>query len=96
MGHRVRFAVAQPITIIGFLTAGVLLIADMAALTSSSTYFLTGQNAPPERHALTGAFYYAIFAAGLYIMIGLLMCITVYGALREYYKKVSWHNSCPR
>ena len=88
MGHRLKFATAQPITITGFLLASILLIADMAALTSSPTYYLTGVNAPHARHALSGAFYYAIFAAFIYMVIALLMCFTVYGANKGYYEKV--------
>ena len=87
MGRRLKFSVAQPITIIGFFLAGMLLIADMAAISSSPTYFLTGQNAPSVNHALTAAFYYAIWAAVFYIIIALLMCLTVYGALKGYYER---------
>jgi len=87
MARRVRFSIAQPITILGFLFAGILLIADMAALTASPTYYLTGPNAPGARHALTEAFYYAIFASIIYIVIGGLMCFTAYGALRGQYEK---------
>lgn len=85
MARRLKFTVAQPITITGFLLASVLLIADMSALSVSPTYYLTGKYAPHNRHSLTSAFYYAIFAATIYIVIGLLMCITVYGANKEYY-----------
>lgn len=87
MGRRLRFAVAQPITITGYLLAGVLLIADMAALASSPTYWLTEQNAPDARHALTSAFYYAIWAAATYMVLGFLMCFTVWGAIHGKYEK---------
>lgn len=88
MARRLKFIIAQPITIAGFLLAGVLLIADMAALTSSPTYFITDlEQQPSSAHALSSAFYYAIFASALYIGIGLIMCITVYGANKGYYKK---------
>lgn len=87
MGHRLRFSIAQPITIAGFLTAGVLLIADISAMVASPTYYLTGRQAPDARHALTAAFYYAIFAAAIYMIIGALMCLTVYGANKNKYEK---------
>lgn len=88
MARRVRFSIAQPITIAGFLTGSVLLICDMAAFTASSTYHITDPKAEPSaRHALTGAFYYAIWAAAIYMIIGLLMSFTVYGANKGYYKK---------
>lgn len=88
MGRRLRFSIAQPITIVGFFLAGVLLIADMAALTAPSDDRITDPLAqPPDRHALTSAFYYAIFATVLYMLIAVLMCITVWGAHRGYYEK---------
>ena len=88
MAKRVRFSIAQPITIAGFLLAGVLLICDMAALTASSTYRITEPKAEASAtHALSSAFYYAIFAAAIYIIIGCLMCVTVYGANQGRYPK---------
>ena len=88
MAQRLRFSIAQTITITGFLLAGFLLIADMAALTAKDAYGITKPSImPSDRHALTQAFYYAIFASVIYIIIGLLMCLTVYGALAGNYKK---------
>ncbi|KAI7612222.1 voltage-gated potassium channel [Hortaea werneckii] len=87
MARRLDFQIAQPITISGFLLASLLLIADTAALTASPTYYLTGKYAPHDRHALSSAFYYAIFAAAIYMIIALLMCMTVYGAKKGYYDK---------
>ncbi|KAI6912562.1 voltage-gated potassium channel [Hortaea werneckii] len=87
MARRLDFQIAQPITISGFLLASLLLIADTAALTASPTYHLTGMYAPHNRHALSSAFYYAIFAAVIYMIIALLMCMTVYGAKKGYYDK---------
>ncbi|KAI6835868.1 voltage-gated potassium channel [Hortaea werneckii] len=87
MARRLDFQIAQPITISGFVLAGLLLIADTAALTASPTYYLTGKYAPRDRHALSSAFYYAIFAAVIYMTIALLMCMTVYGAKKGYYDK---------
>ncbi|TKA80052.1 hypothetical protein B0A55_01758 [Friedmanniomyces simplex] len=87
MARRIKFSIAQPITITGFLLAGLLLILDMVALTASPTYWLTGQDAPGANHALTEAFYYAIFAAIIYLIIGSLMCFTVYGAVKGHYER---------
>lgn len=88
MARRLRFSVAQPITITGFLLAGLLLCADVAALGGNSHYFITRPEAIPDsRHALTHAFYFAVFAAVIYIIIGLLMCLTVYGANKGHYDK---------
>ncbi|KAF2207355.1 hypothetical protein CERZMDRAFT_115217 [Cercospora zeae-maydis SCOH1-5] len=88
MAQRMEFSTAQPITIGGFILAGMLLIGDVIALTSSPAYFLSDPVARQSgNHALTAAFYYAVIAAVIYIVIGLLMCITVYGAHRQYYSK---------
>ncbi|KAF2764407.1 voltage-gated potassium channel [Teratosphaeria nubilosa] len=87
MTQRMPFHIAQPITITGFFLAGILLIADVAAVNASSTYWLTGNNAPGSHHALTSAYYYALWAAVFYMLIGFLMCFTVYGANKGYYDK---------
>lgn len=88
MAHRVKFSIAQPLTIAGFLTAGVLLIADIVALTSLPHYGLQDPAyQPSSRHDLSQAYYYAIWAAAIYIIIGALMCLTVYGALKGHYSK---------
>ena len=88
MARRLKFETAQAITISGFFLAGLLLIADTAALASTPHYGIeTEKWIPPKRHALTEAFYYAIFAAAIYIIIALLMCFTVYGAVKGHYKK---------
>ena len=88
MAHRLKFSIAQPITISGFLLASILLIADICALSTESHYGLHQPNLlSRQRHALTQAFYYAIWAAVLYMFIGLLMCITVYGAITGRFSK---------
>ncbi|KAM0721444.1 hypothetical protein Q7P37_002368 [Cladosporium fusiforme] len=88
MARRVRFAIAQPITITGFLLAGLLLIADLAALSGSPNHAITLPEAiPHNRHAFTGAFYYGIFAAAIYVIIAGLMFLTVHGANKGHYKK---------
>lgn len=81
MARRVPFQVAQPITIIGFWTASILLIALIAV--ASHHFHAVGV----KNQALTQAYYYAIFAAGLYQIISYLMCVTVYGAYKGYYSR---------
>ncbi|KAL8646246.1 MAG: hypothetical protein Q9210_006242 [Variospora velana] len=78
MGRRLSFSIAQPITIVGWFIASILLI----ALVVTATYSL---ELPGEDRALTQAFYYAILAAGLYFIIATLMCVTVYGAYKGHY-----------
>ncbi|KAH0347984.1 voltage-gated potassium channel, partial [Aureobasidium melanogenum] len=89
MAHRLKFSIAQPITIVGFIVSSGLLIADLAALTVSHTYQLPTSSpaAPAARHALTSAFYYAIMAAAIYLIIAFLMCLTVYGAWKGHYAR---------
>ncbi|CAK3782125.1 related to potassium channel [Lecanosticta acicola] len=88
MAKRLKFTIAQPMTIVGFILAGILLVADIAAINSSSDYYITDPQAQPAaRHALTSAYYYAIFAAAVYLLVGLLMCFTVYGAHAGHYKR---------
>lgn len=89
MARRVKFSIAQPITIAGFLLSAVLLISDLAALTASHTYRIPIGDvaAPAARHSLSSAFYYGIMAACIYTIIAALMCVTVYGANNGHYEK---------
>lgn len=78
MARRLSFAIAQPITIVGWFISSILLI----ALVVTATYSL---KLPGQDRALTQAFYYAIIASGLYFVIAALMCVTVYGAYKGHY-----------
>jgi potassium channel subfamily K, other eukaryote len=81
MARRLSFPIAQPITILGFWIASVLLIALIAV----ASHDLRAPGV--ENQALTQAYYYAIFAAGLYQLISYLMCVTVWGAHSGHYSK---------
>lgn len=78
MARRLSFAIAQPITIVGWFISSILLI----ALVFAASF---GLALPGEDRALTQAFYYAVIAAGLYFIIAALMCVTVYGAYKGHY-----------
>jgi potassium channel subfamily K len=82
MARRVSFAVAQPITLVGFYTASFLLMA-LVAVASSSVFRIQ----PMQEHALSQAYYYAMIASGLYFIIASLMAFTVYGAYKDHYPK---------
>ena len=82
MARRLSFAIAQPITIVGWLVSSALLIA-LVAVASTSNFRIQ----PRERHALTQAYYYAIIAAALYFIVSCLMIFTVIGAYRRHYEK---------
>lgn len=80
MARRLSFSKAQPITIIGWYIASILLI----SLVGAAAHI---KKDPTENRALTQAFYYAIIAAVLYFMIAILMSVTVYGAYIGHYPK---------
>ncbi|KAK5224176.1 hypothetical protein LTR47_009933 [Exophiala xenobiotica] len=80
MARRLRSAIAQPVTIFGFWIASVVLIVLICLASTSHFHLRNG-----EDRALTGAYYYAIFAAGSYQFISYLMCVTAYGAHAGHY-----------
>lgn len=81
MARRLSFSIAQPITIIGWYLASVLLIA-LVSVTSARLRLPS----PPD-HAVTQAYYYATFAAALYFIVSSLMVFTVYGAIKGHYSR---------
>lgn len=82
MARRLSFAVAQPITILGWYLASAMLIA-LVIVASSDQFRLE----PREIHALSQAYYYAIIAAALYFIIASLLVFTAYGAWKGHYSK---------
>ncbi|GAM87096.1 hypothetical protein ANO11243_051170 [Dothideomycetidae sp. 11243] len=89
MSKRLRFKIAQPISVIGFFLAAVLLIVAIAIFTSSPTYHLAASDpaAPSASHALTSAFYYAIQAAAIYFIITGLMFLTGWGVYKGHFEE---------
>lgn len=81
MGRALSFAVAQPITIVGWYVSSFLLIALVVAAPARLRL-----PSPPE-HGFTQAFYYAIIAAVLYFIVASLLLVTVYGAYRGRYSQ---------
>jgi potassium channel subfamily K len=69
MARRLSFSVAQPITICGFWIASIILIALIAVASNHTNFHQPGVEDP----ALTQAYYYATFAAGLYQIISYLV-----------------------
>lgn len=82
MAQRLSFRIAQPITIIGWYIASILLIALVSAASTSSFRFQ-----PRQEHALSQAYYYGVIAAALYFIIASMMILTVYGAYKGHYPK---------
>lgn len=82
MARRLSFAIAQPITIIGWFISSFFLII-LIAVASTSIFRIR----PMTEHALSQAYYYGIMAAVLYFVIASLMILTVVGAYRGHYPK---------
>jgi potassium channel subfamily K len=81
MARRVRFSIAQPVTIIGWYVSSFALI----GLTACAAGPLKIE--PSASHAFTQAYYYAIIAAVLYFLVATLMVVTVWGAYKGHYDK---------
>ncbi|KAI1826685.1 voltage-gated potassium channel [Xylaria intraflava] len=81
MAKRVRFSVAQPITIVGWYTSSILLV----ALCATASGPLIQQ--PKTEFIWSQAFYYGLFAAILYFLVASLMVVTVWGAQAGHYPK---------
>ncbi|KAF7545762.1 hypothetical protein G7Z17_g8930 [Cylindrodendrum hubeiense] len=84
MARRVRFIVAQPITIIGWYISAMCLIilnATAAGPLRSQIKF------PVEELIWSQAFFYGIWAAILYFLDASLMVVTFYGAWTNHYDK---------
>ncbi|KAF5526267.1 Outward-rectifier potassium channel TOK1 [Colletotrichum aenigma] len=79
MARRVRFSLAQPITIVGWYLSAICLIALNA--TASGPLVIE----PREEYINSQAFYYGMFAAILYFVTASLMVVTVYGAYTRHY-----------
>lgn len=79
MTRRIRFSVAQPITIIGWYISSILLLSLNATAAGPLTI------GPPAHYVLSQAYYYGLFAAILYFVVASLMVITIWGALTKHY-----------
>ncbi|KAI0204539.1 voltage-gated potassium channel [Astrocystis sublimbata] len=81
MTKRVRFSIAQPITIVGWYISAILLISLCA--TASGPLLLH----PEIEYVWSQAFYYGLFAAIIYFIVASLMVITVWGAQLGHYPR---------
>lgn len=80
MTKRVRFSIAQPITIVGWYVSAVCLVA--LAATASGPLVIDDID-----WIWSQAFYYGIYAAVLYFIVASLMVVTVWGARAGHYDK---------
>ncbi|RYP78659.1 hypothetical protein DL771_000326 [Monosporascus sp. 5C6A] len=81
MTKRVRFSIAQPITIVGWYISAICLVALAATaggplIPEDDGQWIWGQ-----------AFYYGVYAAILYFTVASLMVVTVWGANAGHYDK---------
>ncbi|KAI0120498.1 voltage-gated potassium channel [Hypoxylon sp. NC0597] len=81
MSKRVRFSIAQPITIAGWYISAICLIALCA--TASGPLDLQ----PEIEYVWSQAFYYGMYAAIIYFVVASLMVINVWGAETGHYGK---------
>lgn len=81
MTKRLRFMIAQPVTILGWYISALLLI----ILEAVAAKHLTLE--PADEYVWSQAFYYGIYAAILYFLDASLMVITFWGAYTDHYEK---------
>ncbi|KAF5018163.1 hypothetical protein F66182_9873 [Fusarium sp. NRRL 66182] len=84
MARRVRFSIAQPITIVGWYISAVLLISLLA---TAADPLYDGFKYPSKELVWSQAFYYGMWAAILYFVDASLMVVTFYGASTGHYSK---------
>ncbi|KAJ0110088.1 hypothetical protein J7T55_014891 [Diaporthe amygdali] len=81
MARKIRFSVAQPITIVTWYISSICLI----ALNATAAGPLVEQ--PENVFIWSQAFYYGIYAACLYFVCSSLMVVTFWGAMKGHYSK---------
>ncbi|KAM7216161.1 outward-rectifier potassium channel TOK1 [Rhypophila decipiens] len=81
MTRRLRFSIAQPVTIAGWYVSSVTLV----ALTATAAGPLVIE--PQDRFVWSQAFYYGIYSAVLYFAVASLMLVTFLGAQAGRYEK---------
>ncbi|KXX83472.1 Outward-rectifier potassium channel TOK1 [Madurella mycetomatis] len=81
MTRRLRFAIAQPVTILGWYISSVCLVA--LAATASGPLVIQ----PADEFIWSQAFYYGVYAAVLYFFVASLMVVTYLGAQTGHYPK---------
>ncbi|KAK1779666.1 hypothetical protein QBC45DRAFT_130267 [Copromyces sp. CBS 386.78] len=80
MTRRLRFSIAQPVTIVGWYLSSICLI----ALASTTT----GPLKPGTNDFIwSQAYFYGIYAAVLYFVVASLMVVTVWGSQAGHYEK---------
>lgn len=81
MARRIRFAIAQPVIIVGWFISSALLV---AILIPFGVLMYKPEN---SKRVYTQAYFYGAFAAGTYFVIACLMMVTAYGARKGHYSR---------
>lgn len=81
MAKKMRFTIAQPITIVTWYISSFCLV----ALTAAAGESLKGT--PGDNYIWSAAFYYGAYAACLYFFCSSLMVVTFWGAMKGKYSK---------
>lgn len=81
MAKKMRFTIAQPITIVTWYISSLLLV----VLTATASGPLRGT--PQDNYIWSAAFYYGAYAACLYFFCSSLMVVTFWGAMKGKYSK---------
>ncbi|XWX01943.1 hypothetical protein V2A60_009975 [Cordyceps javanica] len=84
MARRVKFTIAQPITIVGWYISSFCLISLCA---TASRPLKQGLDHPVEQYVMSQAFYYGIWAAILYFVVASFMTATFWGASTGHFSK---------
>ncbi|KAL7946736.1 voltage-gated potassium channel [Trichoderma barbatum] len=84
MARRIRFGIAQPITIVGWYLSAIILI---CLTCTGAGPLMQGLDFPQEELIWSQSFYYGIWAAILYFIVATLMSITFWGANSGHYPK---------
>jgi potassium channel subfamily K len=83
MARRLPFSVAQPIVIVGWYLASVLLIVILIILGRE----VGSPESVAQYEQLTQGYYYGCIAAALYFTLSSMLIMTVYGAYSGHYKR---------
>lgn len=81
MAKKIKFTIAQPVTIVTWYISSVCLV----ALTATADGPLKGT--PQDNYIWSAAFYYGLYAACLYFFCSSLMVVTFWGAMKGKYSK---------
>jgi potassium channel subfamily K len=81
MTRRLRFAIAQPVTIVGWYVSSLCLV----ALTATASGPLVVE--PANEYIWSQAFYYGIYSSILYFLVASFMTVTYMGARAGHYPK---------